>query len=710
MIMKRFLVISLLAVAVLPARACFSEGPTHHYYMFDVLPRDSYAQRTDSLLQAYWQKTLGEDHARDVFYSYTREWVMKKVKGDKELTAYLTHLYRYTEVCEQLHELWSYPTKAQLAQRRQWLNAMIAAQKNYRGKRFQAQYALLRMRAHLLLGQDAQNMTFYQQTGIRHKGSVYGEMMRNIYARALLKAGRMTESANIYAEQGDWTSIAWAVRKYRNLAGIKKIYASNPNALCLQYLVQDFVNNVQESIDTDDKDYIETVGRRQILRQEARDFIAFASQVQSRTPALWLTAIGMLQYDLGQSRQAVATLDKALAAQGTPEMKRCARAIRLLSEAHHAPLTPAFSAYAQRELQQMGYCHATERIVWHELIPKYRQAGRPEVAAAMLSMMNEMEKRALRSKRHAEASEDDFSYNADYASYNEFYCCLDTMSTDALRSTAAYVQSSPTDVLEKWVVEQSYRDADFWNDLIGTRLIAQGKWDEAIPLLEKVPLTFISRQNISWYMTHRDYTRPRWFFHERVSWERMYETEGPGKGVAKHNLKLQFCRDVINLEAQHRLAREEQRPQLAYDLAVRLVQASHAGDCWFLTHYGHSIADTVATGEKDYLRQAATLLAEAAKSTDKELRLQSLYALAWLPIDNWYYCQWGTDADAYINDTPDRYPSAMDRDELRFRPTGHQYLALKALRDYARPRWAQMPAYITRCDVLKEFEQSLTSH
>ena len=63
-------------------------------------------------------------------------------------------------------------------------------------------------------------------------------MMRNIYAGALFHTGHKKEAFDIYAEQGDQTSIRWAMRKYRNLAGIQTIFEENPNAPTLYYLVQ----------------------------------------------------------------------------------------------------------------------------------------------------------------------------------------------------------------------------------------------------------------------------------------------------------------------------------------------------------------------------------------------------------------------------------------------------------------------------------------
>ena len=67
-------------------------------------------------------------------------------------------------------------------------------------------------------------------------------MMRSLYANAILHVGQWRKACDIYVEQGDWVSVEWAMRNYRNPAGIQRIYKEAPNSPALAYLLQYYIN------------------------------------------------------------------------------------------------------------------------------------------------------------------------------------------------------------------------------------------------------------------------------------------------------------------------------------------------------------------------------------------------------------------------------------------------------------------------------------
>ena len=337
--MKRFIAISIVLLSLCtPSMGCAWIGTTN-YYMFSVFRREQmnsslFADQFKKFWEAYTDGEVSE-------YAWHEDDIMDiaKKKNDLEMTHYLEHLNKYLEISQQLGEHWEYPTKEQLAQRKADLSAMIAQANGYSGKRLKAQWELLRMRANMVLGNHTANITQWEQKSSKLPASAYREMMRNIYAGALLHQGRRTEACDIYAEQGDLVSIKWAMRKHRNLAGIKAIFAENPNSPTMNYLVQDFVNNVQETIDSDgDKDWIEgMLDQRVVLLNEANSFISYARKVveekKTQSPAMWMAAIGELQYLQGQYRDAMGTLSMAMEMKGTERMRDNARTIRLITSA-----------------------------------------------------------------------------------------------------------------------------------------------------------------------------------------------------------------------------------------------------------------------------------------------------------------------------------------------------------------------------------------
>lgn len=256
--MKRFIIVSLLLMSVGRSLACVSEKPTYNYYLMCVEPtqqqteskqlkaiNDFWKQYTNGRVDGYvdgWDRKTNTD---------APTFIMKlaRQKKDYEMVRYLGWLNKYLKISRDLGDTWEYPTRKQLLQRRQGLTQMLAAAKAYRGHRLLAQYRLLAMRANMLLGYNTQNISYWKATASRMPQSVYRDMMENIYARALLKTGKQRDALEIYARQNDQQSMRWCVRHYRNLSGIKAIYARDANSRVLPYLVQDFVNNVQETQD-----------------------------------------------------------------------------------------------------------------------------------------------------------------------------------------------------------------------------------------------------------------------------------------------------------------------------------------------------------------------------------------------------------------------------------------------------------------------------
>ena len=681
------------------AWGCGGEANTYNYYMFSVFNREMMNTSLFSdQFDKYWETyTNGKVSS----YMWNDEEIMEwaKKKKDTEMTTYLTHLNKYLEISRQLGETWDYPTKEQLAQRKVDLNAMITNANNYKGTRLKPQWELLRMRANMVLGNHAANITQWEQKSSKLPSSSYREMMRNIYAGALLHQGRRAEACDIYADQGDMVSIKWAMRKHRNFAGIKAIYAERPDSPTMNFLVQDFVNNVQETIDSEgDKDWVEeTIDHRVIPRGDVNSFINYAKKLiddkKTKSPAMWMAAIGELQYLYGQYDEAMTSLNKAMEMNGTERMRDNARTIRLIASVKTAKFDQAYNRWLADELNWLiektkeeekankdgiynnHYYEMIARLVYNNLVPHYTAAGQHDMAAALLLMMtgNKLNK-----------SITSIEYNNDYLDYSsEHFYCINQMSPEELINYKRFLQANAQNPFEAIVKKYIDFDENYYNDLIGTAFLACDNQEKATEYLKLVPLSFIERQGIRPY-TVRDFTQARWFGKQEI--------DEYGSPAVKSNPKLNFCNDISKQKANYTNATGESRKQLAYDLAVRYFQASHKGDCWYLTQYGQSVCDTTRVDRTDLIGNAVKLLEESATSSNETLKLNSLYALAYIPLDEW--CEWD-----YNWDTNRYFISKVNTDS-------EQYAHLFNLYQYTKGK-DHLPTYVTKCDVLKKFRENL---
>ena len=709
--MKRFSIISLLLLCTSAAFSCAIEGNSFNHYLFSVFPREQmgniFRARVDSFWVAY---TNGEIETYSI-YNGDEVLEFAKRKGDSEMAAYVEWLNKYLELSNDMKESWDYPTKEELSKRKVILKEIGDAAKAYTGNRLRPQYALLQMRSNLLLGLNMENKRFWEQTASKMPHSVYRDMMLNIYAGSLLRLGQRQKACEIYAMQEDMQSIKWCTMKYRNLAGIKAVYKENPQSPTLRWLIQDFINNLQETYDqSEDREMIEYVGAKPVYEKDAKEFIRFAKEVlsseESNEPCLWESAIGCIHLLLGDNESALIELSAAMSLAGTARMHDNARAIHAIAMANAMPIGEKLSRFITNELLWLDqkskeernyrdiyenhYTDIKERLIYHSLIVKYMQNNRFEVATAFMGMIEDDSlPYEYWNPRSQNFSGYEYAGNSDYSTL--YFDRLDSLSADQLIQYYSFLQSNPEDVLESFLVKRVYNDSIYYFDLIGTKLIAEGRFDEAVPYLEKVPLTFLNRQNICRYMALRDFRVPRWERHQIVgsdydSMERVQLTDNP---------KLKFCREMLALQSQYLLAGSDDiRQNLAYQLAVRYYQASYLGDCWYLTHYGSLNDFSGRMNEKDYVVAAVDYLQQSSQSEDFTTKMWSFYALAFIETDPWCDSNWCYDEETESYETV-YLPHFFSR----------QYSAYRQLSEFVDSHAGIIPPFISHCDVLRDFQE-----
>ncbi|MBO4608006.1 MAG: hypothetical protein J5682_08925 [Prevotella sp.] len=718
--MKRFIVISLAFIAMaVPSWGCGGEYSMHNKYLFSVFRREMMKQSpfTKEFDKFWAEYTNGECK----HYEWNSDKIMEiaKSKNDQEMVTYLQSLNAYLDAARNLDSEWDYPSKEELQKRKDTATQLLQKVKAYKGTRLSAQWALLRMRANMFLGNHDDNISFWEQTASKMPESSYRDLMRNIYAGSILRKGDRIKACDIYAEQGDMVSIKWVMRKYRNLAGIQRIYEENPNSPTMSFLIQDFVNNTQETMDSyrseEDTDWMNMIDAKVILRNEVDRFISYAQKVVSekktKSPALWQAAIGELQYLCGNYSDAVKTLDKAVKMDGTQRMRDNARAIRTVASVHDATLDKKYSQWMTGEIKWLvekikeeandatynteednwyyyynHYYDVLDRLVFSNLAPKYKAAGREDMALALIASLDQEAILGISKPSYNEDTE--YSWNDRYSS--EFFNELDSLTAAQTLKFYQFLSSNDGDALEKYIKNTVKSDADYYNDIIGTKYLAEGNFKEAVQYLEKVPLRFLEGQNISYYLGHRQYNVAKWLVNQRESEDL---SEGPNKSKLRTNPKIDFCKEMSQLLSRYAVANAQTRPQLAYDLATRYYQASYLGDCWWLTQYGSSVIDTARVNRPDFVQIAIDYLQESKKSTNLTLCENSLYALAFIPTDAW--CELD-------------YDWSTGKEKLLLHRGSRQYKALMELNSFVRNTNAEeLSAYTRKCDVLRQFRQTI---
>ena len=693
--MKKFIVLSIIALATMQAWAC-GGWVRPNYYMFSVFNRDLMQDPFVQETKKYWIDYTRSDQAgwacemlgsiKPEEFDKTDNIIIKtaREKKDTETLNYLRLLVKYLNNDGSGFNRWNYPTKEQIAGFKTAANQVRQKAITYRGTRYKSQYALLVMRCNMTAGKHQDNITYWNNTASKLKQNVYKSWMKDIYAGALYNTGQKDKACEIYSELGDMTSIKYCMRKKRNLKGIKEEYAANPNSPTLIFLVQDFVNNTQETLDNGSNPeimkYVEATG---IYKNEMDGFIDFAGQVLSegktKSPSMWEAARGFVNYMAGNQDDAIKQLTNAQNLEGTQRMKDNARACLMLASIKSAEPTDAFfdkmvADYKWLE-QKSGldgksssddahYRDVFERVTYDALVPKLIEWNMPQTAMIVLGRADNL------------------------TSNNELHTIIDNISSSELDDFNTYLTNGQHNSLEKWAEKDVNFDTDTFNDLMGTKLLREGEFQAAINYLEKVPLSLISNQGISYYMARKNYNQEIWLKRQFLSFFKEELTP------VESNAKLQYCRDMVELDSRLANATGEERNQLLYNKANLLYQASFKGDCWYLSHYGSGVYDEQRSNEYDFVGMSRMLLRQVEQNTTlNDLRLKCLYALTFITAENNGYClienyDWNTRTSTYSIDN-----------------TMPHYWSMTRLLEFSDQHPEIEQSYITKCDVIKLFRK-----
>lgn len=713
--MKRFITLSVLALSTWAAiQACGPwERPRYDVFeVYDTNELDSEARLAP--MYAFWREYAGENTSEwnvnelsqlsldDLSTSDNPIVAAARARGDSEMLAYLRHLTVYLRFASQAAtDTWQYPTRESEEKNRATLQSIANAARNYTGSRLKNQYALLLVRSMVHLGDAAGVVNYWNTTGSKLPDTVYKDIMRGLYAWSLLATGERKKAINEYAEMGDMASIQWLVYDLRgNLSGLKKEYATDAGSATLVYLVQDYINNMAGSV-KNKEDYLTVYDTDEDIKtalesnlKELESFCSFALHVvrEGKTPypAMWQAAAGYARYLLGDTSEALKMLDKARNMAGTERMKNNARVCRIVASTAQADASEAYQNYLLGELKWFvsraqthhdangtpisNYMGVLTNLTYDNLVPLYTKLGQNNLAGGLSGMMHNLE------------------YNSYGEAYN-FYCYgdygsfIDKMSATQWIEYYNYLKGGSGTSLERWLAGKVQEiDKNTFVDLAGTKFLREGRYAEAIPYLEQVPLEHISSQGISRYMARRSYNVDRWFKRQVVdrTWEDIFDAEAEEVST---NQKLDYCREVLELEQQ---VATNPTPETMYRLASLYFQASYLGDCWYLTRYAHSANDEICyPDEKDLAAAAIEMLRRAKLMTDNEqLKQKCLYAMAFIP--------YGEDFVTYVTD--DNYNGHYE-----YNYNCYYYRSMFELAQYYLEHNGNVAYYISHCDILTEF-------
>lgn len=181
---------------------------------------------------------------------------------------------------------------------------------------------------------------------------------------------------------------------------------------------------------------------------------------------------------------------------------------------------------------------------------------------------------------------DSVSWRKNYDYSTRFFVYMDTTSIANVQRYVRFMRSGGRTAAEKFVLQHSYRDLSFYNELLATKYMRLEKYDSALVYLRKVSPDFPGKQNIAEYIggTHRNAFAEGW-----ISVKKNKANFGlpfnPAAEYDRNPCKATFCQLMLRLR---KLAETdtsaEIRAKAAYAYAVGLFRST-IGNAWALNYY-----------------------------------------------------------------------------------------------------------------------------
>ena len=173
--------------------------------------------------------------------------------------------------------------------------------------------------------------------------------------------------------------------------------------------------------------------------------------------------------------------------------------------------------------------------------------------------------------------------NMDYGT--AFFTCIDTANLQDLLRYVKFLKSGGKTAAEKFVIQNSYRDLNFYNELIATKYMRMERYDSALVYLKRVSPKFLRSQNIYMQIDNEHNPFTEGWITRKDQQAKFRLPFNPAKAYANNPSKETFCKVMLKLQNLMKNAKsEEERANAAYAYGLGLFR-SGIGHAWALNYY-----------------------------------------------------------------------------------------------------------------------------
>lgn len=590
-------------------------------------------------------------------------------------------------------------------------------------KEFKPRYEFLKIRAYGAIKDNDGVMKIWEKNK-KMEPSPLRDRLEGYVGGVLYREGKYPEALEYFSKAGDRNSIEWCVEKLAGSDNLAKLYNYNPNSAAIPFILQDYMNyiigttnagrllslpNVNKFYDINyDEVSVEDI-KSQIKEMKNLCQKALAEE-KSNNLKMWATALGVLQGIDGDTPEALATLQIAKNLPGDELSDNnldnfTLWALMLNSGKGNDRIDAEFANNLEKKYNEIWkLIKINSRDYSKEGISKRNSENfdksksdavfitefmKEETPAHFISL-NQPQRAMAFLTIIEELPSDDYSYSYYYDLQNS----LDKLiSLDQAKEFLKFIENgSPSNPIDKVMKKYADQYENLANDVIGTRLMREGKFKEALPYLSKVDRKWIGTQPVAAYL--RGYTPTNADYYK---FQRQNTHPAQAGRTNNYNYKANYCADVIaKIEAFENSSGDE-KARNAVDLAALTHFASPLGDGWALSEYNWSSTEPV----NEFTEMMRNWIREALKySKSDKTKSLAYFALLSIPdtkkesdyTDSYYYL-FPYDHTVKENNKVDRY--YLDS------PSNEQMTGLNWFKSY----WdnSEDLYYVSSCDILKSY-------
>lgn len=575
-----------LSLAAWQALPCWDyEDPTmnNHFHCVPQLPEIEQRNIDESV--AFWASYTGQPVSDELRYavSYLPVWqfdddeptnsllLTLKAQGKTEAIEYL-RLNAELLSLQEAASSWDYKkvTPADYEALMRQIDALKANGELNRRKTF------LRMRCLFSLKDYDACMRLWDNFASKWDPSPLRRRMEGYVAGIYYRRKQYDKAIPMFFDLGDDGSIQLCVNRMLANTSIEQEYTKDPNSPILGYILEDYANYYYHA---KRNDYWEPGKDNPIwttVTQDAQRNIALAQRVvregKAKDLQMWQAFAGFLQLVDGQAQTAYQTFSQAEALRGGGVVGQCLRAYKFVAALQMPDKIPGFEPYMVNELHYwMDQNQFSSEVEGHTRYSLTEVEFNPYVQQYVDTKGDPM-----------------LSFSAETTLIPYAYGKVNReMTLDEVLAFRQYLSQESHSDLEAFFKQHSYANQvseDEFNELIGTKLIRLGRFNEASQYLAKVSQEYISHMAISNYLRSRHMpTTP--FVREEYS-EPDYAPE-----LNTQNKKLLFCQHMIELQQTIASTSGEVKARAELEMANWLFQASSGGDFWAISEYSWSYYD-----------------------------------------------------------------------------------------------------------------------